>query len=70
MKLSRKQAGRRALREYMRKKGLRRQHELATELKLSDATISLYLSGARSFSPDTAIRISAKTGIPLEVLFQ
>jgi plasmid maintenance system antidote protein VapI len=65
-----KQKGSRLLREYMRKKGMRRQHELAVELNLSDATISLYLNGIRSFSPDTAMRVSAKTGIPLEALFQ
>lgn len=68
MKLSKKQNGK-ALREYMRSKGMQRQHELALDLGLSDATISLYLNGKKSFSVRTAKRISRHTGLSLEQIF-
>lgn len=69
MNLSKKQT-RKALRGYMAEKGMRRQRELARDLKLSDVTISLYLHGKRSFGIKTALRVAAHTGIPLEALFQ
>ena len=69
MKMSKTQHGR-ALRQYMKQVGMKRRRELARELELSDATISLYFSGKRSFSPKTAIRISRHTGIPMELLYQ
>jgi transcriptional regulator with XRE-family HTH domain len=67
--VSKKQNGK-ALREYMKKRGMRRQRELALDLKLSDATISQYLHGKKSFSVKTAFRISRHTGIPFVELFQ
>lgn len=69
MKLSKKQ-NRKALRAYMHDRSMRRQHELALDLGLSDATISLYLNGKRYFSIRTALRISRHTSIPLMELFQ
>jgi transcriptional regulator with XRE-family HTH domain len=54
----------------MVKKGMRRQRELARDLKLSDVTISLYFHGKRSFGVKTAIRVAAHTGIPIMELFQ
>jgi transcriptional regulator with XRE-family HTH domain len=69
MKLSHRQNGK-ALRAYMKRRGMRRQRELARDLKLSDATISLYLHGIRSFGVKTALRVSSHTGIPLVELFQ
>lgn len=69
MKLTKKQPGA-ALRAYMLRRGMRRQGELAADLKLSDATISLYFHGKRSFGIKTALRVSAYTRIPLAELFQ
>jgi len=69
MKLSKKQNGG-ALRGYMKTRGMRRQRELARDLKLSDATISQYFHGKKSFSVKTAFRISAHTGIPFVELFR
>ena len=69
MIVSKKQT-RKALKAYMTEKGMRRQRELARDLKLSDVTISLYLHGKRSFGIKTALRVSAHTGIPIMELFQ
>jgi plasmid maintenance system antidote protein VapI len=59
-----------ALRRYMRAKGIKRQRELAKEFGVSEATISRHFAGTRSFSPDLALRISRKIGVPMEELFQ
>jgi len=54
----------------MKKRGMKKQRELARHLKLSDAMISRYFSGQKLFSARTALRISHQTGIPMEDLFQ
>lgn len=69
MKLHKKQSGK-AIREYMKLRGMKRQRQLALDLGLSEPTISLYLSGKRRFSSTTALRVARKTGIPMERLFQ
>ena len=67
--MSKKQSGK-ALREYMKSRGMKRQRELAVDLGMSDAMISRYLSGEKFFSSKTAMRISRKIGVPMEELFQ
>ena len=59
-----------ALREYMKKQGMKKQRELARDLGMSDAMISRYFAGKKSFSAKSALRISHYTGIPMEELFQ
>ena len=46
------------------------QKQLAVLLGISQTYISLYFSGKRTFGAKTAIRISQKTGIPIENLIQ
>jgi len=59
-----------ALREYMKKHGMKKQCDLARDLGMSDAMISRYFAGKKSFSAKSALRISHHTGIPMEKLFQ
>lgn len=59
-----------ALREYMNKRGMKKQRELARDLEMSDAMISRYFAGKKSFSAKAALRISHHTGIPMEELFK
>lgn len=59
-----------ALRAYMKGRGVARQAHMARELRVSEATISRYFAGTRFFSPRTALRIAKQTGIPMEALFQ
>ncbi len=68
MKMNRKHG--QALRRYMRAKGIKKQWELARELGVSEATISRHFAGTRRFSPDLALRIAHKIGVPMEELFQ
>jgi transcriptional regulator with XRE-family HTH domain len=68
-KMSNRQNGQ-ALRRYMKARGMKKQRELARDLKLSDAMISRYFSGEKSFSARTALRVSHQTGIPMEELFR
>jgi transcriptional regulator with XRE-family HTH domain len=55
------------LAEHMKKNGLS-QLEVARRTGVSQATLSLYLSGKRGLSLDSALRISAALGIPVEDL--
>jgi transcriptional regulator with XRE-family HTH domain len=66
--MSVKQTGK-ALRQYMKARGMRRQRELALDLGMSDTAISRYFSGERFFSSKTALRIARKIGVPMEELF-
>lgn len=59
-----------ALREYMERRGMKRQVHLAKDLKVSTSMVSLYFSGKKRFSANAALRIAKKTGIPMEELFQ
>lgn len=59
-----------ALRGYMAARGMRRQRELAQALGISDAMLSLYFHGKKSFGARTALRIARLTGIPMERLYQ
>lgn len=61
---------RKAIRGYMASEGIKRQTALARLLNLSDSTISQYLAGKKDFSPRTAMRVVAITGIPMEELYQ
>jgi len=61
---------RQALREYMLGRGMKRQRELARLLGMSDAMLSQYFAGKKSFSAKSALRIAHQTGIPMEELFQ
>ena len=61
---------RQALREYMLDRGMKRQRELARLLGMSDAMLSQYFAGKKSFSAKSALRIAHQTGIPMEELFQ
>jgi len=54
----------------MQRQGMKKQRELARDLCLSDAMISRYFAGKKSFSSKTALRIAHQTGIPMEELFQ
>jgi len=67
--MSKKKNGQ-ALREYMKERGMNKQCELARDLGVSDAMISRYFAGQKSFSAKSALRISHHTGIPMEQLFQ
>jgi transcriptional regulator with XRE-family HTH domain len=59
-----------ALLEYMEGRGMKRRRELARALEMSDAMLSQYFAGKKSFSARTALRISHQTGIPMEELFR
>lgn len=52
------------LKQYLEKNGLN-QGELAQKIGISQALLSRYLSGERSFSPSRALSISKITGIPV-----
>jgi len=67
--MSKRQIGQ-ALRRYMQRQGMKKQRELARDLCLSDAMISRYFAGKKSFSAKSALRIAYQTGIPMEELFQ
>jgi transcriptional regulator with XRE-family HTH domain len=58
-----------ALREFMKQRGLS-QAQTAQFLDLSEGMISHYLKGIRLFSVKTGLRISQRTGIPLEQLYR
>lgn len=67
--MSNRQVGK-ALRRYMQGRGMKKQRELALDLGMSDAMISRYFAGKKSFSAKSALRIARQTGIPMEELFQ
>lgn len=46
------------------------QHDFAVLLGISDAMLSYQLSGKKRFGIDTAIRISAITGMTLEQIYK
>ena len=57
--------GRQRLAEY-RKRSRLKQYELADLIGMHDTTLSQVLSGKRRPGLDTALRIEAATGIPVE----
>lgn len=59
-----------ALREYMLGCGIKKQREIARAIGMSDAMLSQYFAGKKSFSSKAALRIAHQTGIPMEELFQ
>lgn len=55
--------------DYMKKNNLSRK-ELAKELGITEAYLSYFFNGKRTFGTKAALRISQKTGIPIENLIQ
>jgi len=58
-----------SLKEYMDRNKLSRR-DLAKKLMITEAYLSYYFSGKRTFGAQTALRISKITGIPLENLIK
>ncbi len=67
---SKKQKNHSSLADYAKSCGYTTQRELARSLGISESLLSHIKANRRSLGKKTALRISRKTGIPLENLIQ
>ena len=56
--------------EYRAVCGIETQRELAEKLGIPESVLSRHITGIRKFSKEVGLKVSRKTGIPMERLYQ